>query len=300
MTYPDDFPTNLKNKKVGGILFPENSLRTLLPNKWLDDNIINGFLILLQNVANDHGTKVLAFESFFVEKLLQGGLSQGFRKWVKATDIFAFDIRLKPVHLGIHWTLLVIVFNHRQFLYIDSMHGPLPAGLIENMCSFIEENRVARSKKHTRWTDWIVSVPEDVPSQTASASAPLSHGNCGVHVCAWAFKICMQSSYKFSELDMNTARKGIARCLLSEHPQRDRASRYELRQLILESENQPSNSKYVIKVPFIYEPPKGFASTLDYCSSLKILLEAENYRHTGLRFRTSNVSNFERFANNKD
>lgn len=40
-------------------------------------------------------------------------------------------------------------------------------------------------------------------------------GNCGAHICAWAYIIASGSNYAFDENDMSTARKGIAKFIMN-------------------------------------------------------------------------------------
>lgn len=47
-----------------------------------------------------------AFNTFFYTKLLAGGYA-GVRRWTRGTDLFKQDIILVPVHLRMHWALVV-------------------------------------------------------------------------------------------------------------------------------------------------------------------------------------------------
>ncbi len=50
--------------------------------------------------------KVYAFSTFFYPKVVSDGHS-GVKRWTRKVDIFAHEILLIPVHLGVHWCLAV-------------------------------------------------------------------------------------------------------------------------------------------------------------------------------------------------
>ncbi|XP_018395207.1 PREDICTED: ubiquitin-like-specific protease ESD4, partial [Cyphomyrmex costatus] len=167
------YPQNFENSciTIGGILVDKSSLTTLLPNAWLDDNIINAFLLIMQNHANKEELNfALTFDSFFSTKLLSGSIGPGFQKWLDTVQALEYDVWLIPTFYAAHWTLLVVIHSHHRFLYLDSLHGNPPKCLIDGVCTIIEMNRLARAKKITRWNTWSVSVPTDIPSQLNSTT----------------------------------------------------------------------------------------------------------------------------------
>ena len=99
-------------------------METLESNQDLDDNIINAFFKLLQDVATKIDFNLLSIDSLMTTSLKDGGkLGLGFEKWAKSEKLLTYNLWLIPVHDSDHWTLLIINFRHRQFLYLDSMHG---------------------------------------------------------------------------------------------------------------------------------------------------------------------------------
>ncbi|KAK9879785.1 hypothetical protein WA026_006848 [Henosepilachna vigintioctopunctata] len=212
--------------------------------------------------------KLLSFETFFCEKLMLGIISDGHKKWLALNEIWTQDIWLIPIHINSnHWTLLVVVFPHKIFLYLDSLKGQPPNQLIHNrliLCGFIENYRDARIRKFTRWQDWTLHVPIDIPDQNVSS------GNCGIHVCAWVYIIITGTAFQFSDMHMNCFRKGMAHWLLNYDLIRKVNSRENLRTALLELPVNPGKIHRNIcqnsHIPF------EFSSTLEYCSSIKTLL----------------------------
>ena len=66
--------------------------------------------------------KVYAFTTFFYPKLIKTGYGT-VRRWTKKVDVFAHDLLIVPVHLGMHWCLATIDLRSKQINYYDSMHG---------------------------------------------------------------------------------------------------------------------------------------------------------------------------------
>jgi sentrin-specific protease 1 len=65
--------------------------------------------------SKNSGPKVHAFNTFFYPKLMKTGHAS-VRRWTKKVDLFAMDIVLIPVHLGMHWCLAVRMLVVLDFL----------------------------------------------------------------------------------------------------------------------------------------------------------------------------------------
>ena len=46
-------------------------------------------------------------------------------------DIFEHDLLLIPVHIAVHWTLIVVNLRDRRFEYYDALHGDLDKSFVE-------------------------------------------------------------------------------------------------------------------------------------------------------------------------
>ncbi|KAK9877377.1 hypothetical protein WA026_017775, partial [Henosepilachna vigintioctopunctata] len=131
-----------------------------------------------------------------------------------------------------------IKFPHKIFLYLDSLNGPPPNQLIQNLCGFIENYRDARIRKlrddRTGLYGYLCSHRYPCPK--------CSSGNCGIHVCAWVYIIITGSAFQFSDMHMNCSRKGMAHWLLNYDLIRNVNSREDLRTAMLELPVNPGKS----------------------------------------------------------
>lgn len=75
---------------------------------------------MISERSKNSGPKVHAFNTFFYPKLMKTGHAS-LRRWTKKVDLFAMDIVLIPIHLGMHWCLAVRIFifiTPKSFLHI--------------------------------------------------------------------------------------------------------------------------------------------------------------------------------------
>jgi len=262
--YPQDFLN--KTNTLAGITIDKNCLETLLPGHWLDDQVINGFFELLSQKARLISMRLLTFDTFFAHRLLTGNL-MGYHNWADYVKVWTYDVWFIPINFRHHWTLLVVIFRHNLFLYLDSMHGQPSPQFLNRLCDFIDHHTVSTNNS-LKWREWKVHAPKDVPFQVSR------DGNCGVHICIWAYIICTSSYTMFDDNDMTEARKGIAKLLLhSKVTQSDDVCKS--RHLLLSG-----NDKMTKKSPLQHKfqisrtPPAGSDSTLEYCASLAQILAA--------------------------
>ena len=112
----------------------------LSPYTWLNDEIINYYMSLLQDRCNKLLSHYKAegvrpeyrrshfFNNFFVNKLLDNEFGRYHypyvRRWSKKFDTFEQDKIFCPVNIkDTHWTLAVIYVQDRRICYYDSMGG---------------------------------------------------------------------------------------------------------------------------------------------------------------------------------
>jgi Ulp1 protease family, C-terminal catalytic domain len=121
-----------------GVELKLNSFRTLLPKSgelgWLDDEIINAYMQAVVDYGNGgSGARRLeppryhAFNSFFYKKLNESGPAT-LARWSKRAKIegdklLQVELIFIPVHLGNHWTLLVVSGTKKSIEYFDSLNG---------------------------------------------------------------------------------------------------------------------------------------------------------------------------------
>jgi len=117
-------------------------LQTLCPATWLNDEIMNFYMALLQDrnikrcQENPEHCRVLLMNTFFFTKLQSNGYNyKAVKRWTKKVKltkkglknietIFDLDKFIFPVHVsGVHWCCGCINFSTKTFEYYDSMNG---------------------------------------------------------------------------------------------------------------------------------------------------------------------------------
>lgn len=69
--------------------------------------VINFYMTLLVERSKEEGyPAVHAFSTFFYPKLISGGY-KAVRRWTRGVDLFQQDLILVPIHLRVHWALVV-------------------------------------------------------------------------------------------------------------------------------------------------------------------------------------------------
>ena len=118
------------------------SMCTLQPSAWLNDEVINVFFKLL--LAREEGGGKHAdlptchfMQTNFYPKLAEqrgkGYCYKGVKRWTKQTDIFTKHLVIVPIHChGNHWTLAVVNVNEGRFEYYDSLYR-LPGMVLVNL-----------------------------------------------------------------------------------------------------------------------------------------------------------------------
>ena len=146
---------------------------------------------LISECQND----VQVFSSFFYTKLEAVGVS-GVRHWMKGsiTDLFSQRLLLVPVHLGTHWCLATVNFEHHQLCYYDSMNGKN-----DRCLQLLEEYIMLFHHLHTI-SKWSTVYPQGIPQQK-------NHSDCGVFICMYARQLACSGLFNFSQEGMIQIRK---------------------------------------------------------------------------------------------
>ncbi|XP_059711085.1 sentrin-specific protease 2 isoform X1 [Haemorhous mexicanus] len=122
---------------------------TLQPLGWLNDRIMNFYMGLLVERSKKEGyPAVYAFNTFFYSKLSSTS-HKGVKKWTKGVDIFEHDVILVPIHLRIHWTLLVVDLREKTIKYFDSL-GQKGDHICKTVLKYLEEE--SREKRNIELT----------------------------------------------------------------------------------------------------------------------------------------------------
>jgi len=140
-------------------------LKTLEPNEWLNDNIINHYMRMIQMTYPD---RFVAISSFMPETL-----SHPTRKPEKIPDL-KNKIALLPLNTIAHWSLVVIFANQKTIMMMDSMRTKtLTFEVLETLKNIQKHLKDISGKK------FVVRLNTSVRQQTNS-------DDCGAFVCAFA------------------------------------------------------------------------------------------------------------------
>ncbi|XP_028393896.1 sentrin-specific protease 1-like isoform X2 [Dendronephthya gigantea] len=166
---------------------------TLRPQTWLNDEVVNAYLHMIVERSKNRGPKVHAFNTFFYPKLMKTGHAS-LRRWTKKVDLFAMDIILIPIHLGMHWCLAVIDIKQKIFTYYDSLKGENP-NCIQALRDYICTESLDKKKTPLDLTGWKNDSPKNIPEQ-------LNGCDCGVFACKYAEYVSRRASFNFTQLHM--------------------------------------------------------------------------------------------------
>ncbi|XP_077205312.1 sentrin-specific protease 2 isoform X1 [Paroedura picta] len=171
-------------------------IQTLRNQHWLNDVIINFYMNLLVDQNKRPGLPELyAFSTFFYPKLNSEGYN-AVRKWTKEVNLFQHDIILVPIHIRLHWGLLVVDMRRKTIKYFDSM-GHNGYRICKRLLQYLqEESKVKRNMdiKVSSWTLYSMKAHE-IPQQ-------LNSSDCGIFVCKYADFISRDKPITFTQNHM--------------------------------------------------------------------------------------------------
>ena len=141
--------------KASNIEVKVKDLGTLESGQWLNDEVMNFYMALLQDrnikrcQENPKHCRVLLMNTFFYTKLTSSGYNyKSVKRWTKKvklvkkglsniSSIFELDKLIFPVHVNkIHWCCGCVDFKKKVFLYFDSMNGA-SSSFFNNMRKYI-------------------------------------------------------------------------------------------------------------------------------------------------------------------
>lgn len=131
-----------------------NDLLCLLNGRWLNDNIINYYISILEEKNELKDIKI--FNTYFINKLIQNGKYNymNVRRWSRKIDIFKKDKILIPINQNnVHWTLILIDMIDKIIYYIDSLGG-LGDKYFDNILHYLRDESIDKRKKEYNTNDW--------------------------------------------------------------------------------------------------------------------------------------------------
>ena len=192
------------NKSRFGINLVEADLKSLKPNQWLNDNIINYYLNLLVLNLNRH---CYLFNTFFFSKI--GESITSVDSWFWDTNIFIYQFHLIPIHHNNnHWMLVCANLHQSKVLLFDSFHHMHP-DILSKIKEFYQHQYV-RCFGVGLPASWTFLHAHSIPLQRNGS-------DCGVFVCKFAeLHLREHITYQFLSRDCGFFRKQILLSLLTD------------------------------------------------------------------------------------
>lgn len=175
-------------------------LQTLAALNWLNDEVINFYMNLLMQRSQEKSNlpKVYAANTFFYPKLMQTGQA-GLKRWTRKVDIFAHDLLVVPVHLGVHWCMSIVDFRDKTIKYLDSMGGRnMPC--CDALLQYLVDEMKDKKKEVFDTSEWKKECVKDIPQQ-------MNGSDCGMFSCTFAEFISRNAPITFNQADMPYLRR---------------------------------------------------------------------------------------------
>ncbi|XP_064156347.1 sentrin-specific protease 1 [Anguilla rostrata] len=159
-------------------------------------SVINFYMNMLVERSQRPGLpSVYTFNTFFYPKLRGAGFP-AVRRWTKKVDVFASDILLVPVHLGVHWCLSVVDFRKKRVTYFDSMGGSNDEAC-RVLLKYLEQESQDKKGKQLDTSDWVLQSMKrsEIPQQ-------MNGSDCGMFTCKYAEYITKDRPITFTQKHM--------------------------------------------------------------------------------------------------
>lgn len=176
-------------------------LACLLPDRWLNDEVINCYLRLIQERS---GNRCWCPGSFFWLKLEKEGHA-GVQRWARRAkvDVSSLQAILLAIHReGTHWGLGVLDLQGRALRYFDSLGIAPPLSLAARLNEYLEGEIHA-----WRWGFDFSPLPmlhdKEAPRQQNGS-------DCGVLLCKYAERFMAEAPVRFDTCPKATERIRLA------------------------------------------------------------------------------------------
>ncbi|GLI69363.1 hypothetical protein VaNZ11_013954 [Volvox africanus] len=218
---PGELMVDFRPNAVLVIELSRAKLQCMNLNVWLNDEVINLYMLLLQmrdtrfrqtaRTNSSPAPRCHFFNSFFYNKLFQDEGAYNYanvRRWTiprqlinkmqPSSNVLELDRIIIPIHKGVHWTCAEIDLKARAVRYYDSLMGEDHA-LVRHLLTWVSDE--SADKCHQRWdtSKWSVEFPKDIPVQRNGC-------DCGVFSIMFADRRGAGLPFDFSQRDMGLLR----------------------------------------------------------------------------------------------
>ncbi|CAN0559850.1 unnamed protein product, partial [Ectocarpus sp. 12 AP-2014] len=188
-----------------GLRLHGDSLKTLMPRKWLNDDVINAYMVLLQR--NSSSQKNIFMNTFFYTQFTAPDVRHALvREYTSNLNTTGAVKIFVPVNHDLnHWTLIVIDVEKKQVISMDSFNEEREYATDE-MLEWIQQEHIQkkRSFDKQKWTMLHMNVP--IQKNTV---------DCGVFVCMFAAYFANDRPFTFTHRDMTKMRARMAWSILN-------------------------------------------------------------------------------------
>lgn len=202
------------NARFGNSIINLRTMQRLKPNGWLNDEIINFYMGLLQdhdralNLVGKEKRSIFA-SSFFMSQLHERGVFRFHlvERWTRRLDFETLDKLFFPLRIGgNHFALIVVNIGAKEVHYYDSLFNETPAN---RYCSLMMRWLGMALREAFVGTDWTQVQHRDSPQQCNGS-------DCGVFVLTNAAFLAndLPLMYPCDIESMEKQRLRIAICLL--------------------------------------------------------------------------------------
>ncbi|XP_064021137.1 sentrin-specific protease 2-like isoform X1 [Pogoniulus pusillus] len=193
---PDEIVSSAFKLKV-----TREDIGTLREHRWLNDEVINFYMKLIAERNKKEGfAAVHAFSTFFYPKFISGGYT-AVRRWTKGVDLFQQDLIFVPIHLRVHWALVVVDVRRKTIRYYDSM-AKSGDKICQTLFQYLREESLEKRNLELASSEWTLRSMEshEIPQQSNGS-------DCGVFVCKYAEYISRDRATTFTQNHMPYFRK---------------------------------------------------------------------------------------------
>ncbi|XP_032081853.1 sentrin-specific protease 2 [Thamnophis elegans] len=179
-------------------------IQTLRNQQWLNDVVINFYMnLLVERNKMQRFPALYAFSTFFYSKLSSMGYN-AVKRWTKEVDLFQHDIILVPIHIRLHWALVVIDLRRKTIKYFDSM-GQNGIRICRRLLQYLQEESKAKKNQDINVSSWTLHSmkPHEIPQQ-------LNGSDCGMFTCKFADFVSRDKPIAFTQFHMPYYRKKMA------------------------------------------------------------------------------------------
>ncbi|MED6130295.1 hypothetical protein PIB30_000194 [Stylosanthes scabra] len=151
------------------------TFQCLRPGGWLNDEVIDLYLVLLKEREGRKANNSLHchfFSTFFYTKLISGRNGYDFnsiRRWTSQKKLgyspHECDKLFVPIHQHYHWCLAVINQKEKKFQYLDSLRGR-DTQVLKVLARYFVDEVKDKTGKDIDVSSWEKEFVKDLPEQT--------------------------------------------------------------------------------------------------------------------------------------